>query len=105
MQTTQNISAEELAQLFHSYRDMLASDFGLQSSGGCISWEEILPQHRNLMVASARLVLRELAERQFTTGNRKTALRQSAPDSSRSLLCKAERQKTACAPIMESKVL
>ncbi len=94
MQTTQNISAEELAQLFYSYRDMLAPDFGLQSSGGCISWEEILPQYRNLMVASARLVLGELAERQFTAANRKPALRQSSPDSARSLR-QAERQKTA----------
>ncbi len=78
MQTPQNISAEELAQLFHRYRDELASDFGFQSSEGCISWEQILPEHRNLMVASARLVLRELAERQFATGNRKAGLRQSA---------------------------
>ena len=76
MQTTQNISAEELAKLFHSYRDTLASDFGFQSSEGCISWEQIIPAHRNLMVASARLVLRELAERE--AGNRKTGLRQSA---------------------------
>lgn len=59
----QNISAEELAKLFYSCRDTLASDFGFQSSEGCVSWEQILPEHRNLMVASARLVLRELAER------------------------------------------
>ena len=64
MQNTPNISAEELAQLFYGYRDMLASDFGFQSNEGCVSWEQILPQHRNLMVASARLVLRELADRQ-----------------------------------------
>jgi hypothetical protein len=64
MQMAQNISAEELAKLFYIYRDTLASDFGLQSSEGCVSWEQILPEHRNLMVASARLVLRELAERQ-----------------------------------------
>ncbi len=60
----QNISAEELAKLFYSYRDTLAPEFGFQSSEGCISWEQILPQNRNLMVASARMVLRELAERQ-----------------------------------------
>jgi hypothetical protein len=78
MQTIQNISAEELAKLFYGYRDTLASDFGFQSSEGCISWEQILPEHRNLMVASARLVLRELAERQSAAGNHKTGLRQSA---------------------------
>ncbi len=65
MQSTPGISAEELAKLFYGYRDMLATDFGLQSNEGCVSWEQILPQHRNLMVASARLVLRELAERQI----------------------------------------
>lgn len=64
MQNTPSISAEELAQMFYGYRDMLAQDFGFQSNEGCVSWEQILPQHRNLMVASARLVLRELADRQ-----------------------------------------
>ena len=73
MQSTQNISAEELAKLFYGYREMLASDFGFQSNEGCVSWEQILPQHRDLMVASARLVLREL-----TTGCCQTGLRQSA---------------------------
>jgi hypothetical protein len=96
MQTSKNISAEELAKLFYSYRDMLASDFGLQSSGGCISWEEILPEHRNLMIASARLVLRELAEREFIAGNRKPTHRKSAADSSRIL----KMQKTAFTRIM-----
>jgi hypothetical protein len=79
MQNARNISAEELAKLFYSYRDTLASDFGFQSSEGCISWEQILPEHRNLMVASARLVLRELAERQFAAGSsRNMGLRESA---------------------------
>ena len=78
MQSTQKISAEELAKMFHIYRDMLAPDFGFQSSEGCISWEQIRPEHRNLMVASARLVLRDLADRQFAAGNCKTGLRQLA---------------------------
>jgi len=74
----QNISAEELAKLFYSYRDTLASDFGFQSSEGSISWEQILPEHRNLMVASARLVLGDLAERQISVGNCNMGLRESA---------------------------
>ena len=78
MQMAQSVSAEELAKLFYSYRDTLACDFGFQSSEGCISWEQILPERRNLMVASARLVLRELAERQFAPGNHKLELRESA---------------------------
>lgn len=63
--THQNISAEELAKMFYSYRDALAPDFGFPSSEGCISWEQILPEHRKLMIASARLVLRDLSERQL----------------------------------------
>jgi hypothetical protein len=78
VQTTKIISAEELAQLFYGYRETLASDFGFQSSEGCIPWEQTLPEHRNLMVASARLVLREMAERQFATGSRQMGLRESA---------------------------
>jgi hypothetical protein len=77
MQTPQSISAEELAKMFYLYRDMLAADFGLQSSEGGISWEQILPEHRNLMISSARLVLRELAQR-AVAGDRKAGLRQSA---------------------------
>jgi len=63
MQTLQDISAEELAKLFYIYRDTLASDFGFQSSEGCVSWEQIAPEHRNLMIATSRLVLHDLAER------------------------------------------
>jgi hypothetical protein len=63
MQTIQDISAEELAKLFYIYRDTLASDFGFQSSEGCVSWEQIAPEQRNLMVATSRLVLHDLAER------------------------------------------
>jgi hypothetical protein len=78
MQAIQNISAEDLAKLFYSYRDTLASEFGFQGSEGCTSWEQTLPEHRNLMVASARLVLRELAERQLAAGGRYMGLRESA---------------------------
>lgn len=78
MQTTKNITPEELAQLFYGYREMLASDFGFQSNEGCVSWEQILPQHRNLMVASARLVLQQLAERQAAAGCCNAGLRHTA---------------------------
>jgi hypothetical protein len=78
MQSTPNMSAEELAKSFYLYREMLASEFGFQSGEGCVSWEQIQPEHRNLMVASARLVLRELAERQLPAAARTTGLQQSA---------------------------
>ena len=63
MPMVQNISAEEMARLFHHYREMLASDFGFQSSEGSVPWEQVLPDHRNLMVATARLVLHDMAAR------------------------------------------
>jgi hypothetical protein len=67
MSVAHSLSAEELASLFHYYRELLATDFGLQSSEGCCSWEEVLPRHRQLMLATARLVLRDLAARQQGT--------------------------------------
>lgn len=51
----------ELARLFHYYREMLAPDFGFQGGEGCVSWEQVLPNHRDLMTATARLVLLDLA--------------------------------------------
>ena len=78
MQNPQNTSPEELAKMFYCYRDALAPAFGLQGSEGFMSWEQILPEHRNLMVASARLVLQELAEREFAPGTGGAGLRQSA---------------------------
>jgi hypothetical protein len=64
MQTVQDSFAEELAMLFHHYRELLARDFGLQSSDGSCSWEQLLPSQRKLMVATARAVLLHLAEQQ-----------------------------------------
>ncbi len=64
MQMGQNISAEEMARLFHQYREMLASDYGFQGSEGAVAWEQVLPNHRHLMVATARLVLHALAAKQ-----------------------------------------
>ncbi len=61
MQISPEFFAEELARLFYHYRELLACDFGFQSSEGSQSWEELLPNHRNLMVATTRLVLLHLA--------------------------------------------
>jgi hypothetical protein len=78
MQNSQNISAEDLARLLYTYRDLLASDFGFQGSEGSVSWEQICPEHRNLMIASARLALRELARQQLAPDNFDSGIRQSA---------------------------
>ena len=62
MWSIQDVSAEELAKLFHHYRGALAHDFDCQNdAGGNSSWERT-PQHeRKLLVAAARLALLELA--------------------------------------------
>jgi hypothetical protein len=64
MPTTQEISAEELAKLFYSYHESLATDFACAPEGdGRASWELAPRNERKLMVATARRVLLELSER------------------------------------------
>lgn len=59
----QNVSAEELAKVFHHYHEALAHDFhGCAARKPEVSWEEAQPAERKLMVAAARLTLLELAE-------------------------------------------
>jgi hypothetical protein len=61
MWSIQDVSAEELAKLFHHYHGALAHDFDCQSDEEGSSWDRT-PQHeRKLMVAAARLALLELA--------------------------------------------
>jgi len=61
MWSIQDVSAEQLAKLFHHYRGALAHDFDCQSGDETSSWDRA-PQHeRKLMVAAARLALLELA--------------------------------------------
>lgn len=58
----QDVSAEELAKLFHHYRGALAHDFECHVSEGEPSpWERTPQEERKLMVAAARLALLELA--------------------------------------------
>jgi hypothetical protein len=71
MWSIQDVSAEELAKLFHHYQEALARDFECESGEECasesqlshdrISWERTPQQERKLMVAAARLALLELA--------------------------------------------
>ena len=58
----QDVSAEQLAKLFHHYQEALTHDFNC--SGGkntAHSWDQTPQNERNLMVAAARLALLELA--------------------------------------------
>jgi hypothetical protein len=56
----QEVSAEQLAELFHHYHETLAPDFGCDSKLDK-AWEEVPQQQKNHLVAAARLALLELA--------------------------------------------
>jgi hypothetical protein len=62
MWSIEDVSAEELARLFHHYRGALARDFGAEGNGEVGSnWDRAPQSERKLMVAAARLALLELA--------------------------------------------
>jgi hypothetical protein len=63
MWSLEDVSAEELARLFHHYRGALAHDFDCAGSeeNAASSWDRTPQQERKLMVAAARLALLELA--------------------------------------------
>jgi hypothetical protein len=61
MSSIHNVSAEDLAKLFHHYHEALAHDFhGHASREAEISWEQASQNERKLMIAAARLTLLEL---------------------------------------------
>jgi hypothetical protein len=65
MWSIQDVSAEELAKLFHHYRGALAHDFDCQDGEPELSsWDRTSQSERKLMVAAARLTLLELAAEQ-----------------------------------------
>jgi hypothetical protein len=62
MWSIQDVSAEELAKLFHHYRGALAHDFDCSNAEAKTSaWDRTPQQERKLMIAAARLALLELA--------------------------------------------
>ena len=62
MATIQDVSAEQLAKVFHHYREALMNDNGTHGNENRISaWDRTPQQERKLMVAAARLALLELA--------------------------------------------
>jgi len=56
----QEVSAEQLAELFHHYHQALGPDFGSDVHSTQNSWQDIPQQDRSRMVAAARLALLEL---------------------------------------------
>ena len=56
----QEVSAEQLAELFHHYHQAIAPDFGCPGKPDAEAWEQISQQERSRLVAAARLTLLEL---------------------------------------------
>jgi hypothetical protein len=57
----QEVSAEELARLFHHYEGALSEDFrGPHNEDASLSWEQVPRNERELMIAAARLTLLDL---------------------------------------------
>lgn len=62
MSTIQDVSAEQLAKVFHHYREALVHGCdGDSTAENLSSWDRAPEQERKLMVAAARLALLELA--------------------------------------------
>ena len=60
----QEISAEELAELFHHYHQALREDFGCKEDPQSESWNDLPQQEKSRAVAAARLALMELAHKE-----------------------------------------
>ena len=70
MWSIEDVSAEQLAKLFHHYRGALAHDFdGVGGGAKRSSWDRTSEHERKLMVAAARLALLELAAPPATNQN------------------------------------
>jgi hypothetical protein len=59
----QEVSAEQLAELFHHYDQALRADRNRTSKPDPEAWEKMPHQERSRLVAVARLALLELASR------------------------------------------
>lgn len=57
----QEVSAEQLAQLFHHYHQALAPDFGCATSSTPESWDQVSTPEKSRMVAAARLAILDVA--------------------------------------------
>lgn len=57
----QEVPAEQLAELFHHYPQVLGPNLGCQTKPNAEVWEQIPHQEKSRLVAAARLALLELA--------------------------------------------
>lgn len=59
----QDVSAEQLAKLFHHYHQALAhAPAPGKGSEDCRSWEEVSPEEKRRLLAAVRLALWDLAD-------------------------------------------
>ncbi|HUJ94892.1 MAG TPA: hypothetical protein VLW84_06495 [Terriglobales bacterium] len=62
MSSIQEVSAEELAKLFHHYQEALSQDFTCGPGPEQVaSWEQTPQNEKKRMIAAARLALLEMA--------------------------------------------
>lgn len=78
MSVEECVSAEELAQLIHRYHGVLTGCF--DGCAATLPWSEVDAHQRRLMIATARLVLSDLAAKQ--QAGESEADPDSGPDSS-----------------------
>jgi len=57
----EEVSAEQLAELFHRYHQALGPDFAGTSKRNVEAWERVPEPERSRLVVAARLALLELA--------------------------------------------
>ena len=55
------VSAEQLAQVFHHYHQAFGPDFGGDGKPNAEAWDQLTQLERSRLVAAARLALLELA--------------------------------------------
>jgi len=75
----QEVSAEQLAELFHHYHQALGPEFGCAGNSIRASWQEVPKQEKSRMVAAARLTLLELDSTQSALSSSEHSRKYFAP--------------------------
>jgi hypothetical protein len=60
MSSIQDVSAEQLAKVFHHYKEALARDYKCTNEDKTICWDRTPKNEKDLLLAAARLTLEEL---------------------------------------------
>jgi hypothetical protein len=58
--STQEVSAEQLAELFHQCQQALGPDFRCANKAGAETWEQVPQQEKSRLIAAAHMALLEL---------------------------------------------